>query len=89
MEERRRHALTNTQLSFGGVIALIGLVGSGVAAYVTTQNDIAVLKREVTIQERTNDRLSEENKSLRSEQRETMKEFNEKLDRIIERWPRK
>jgi cell division protein FtsB len=89
MEERRRHGPTNNQLSIGGVIAIVGLIASGVATYNTLQNDIATLKRGETYQERTNDRLSVEMKALRDEQRETMKEFNEKLDRIIERWPRK
>jgi hypothetical protein len=53
------------------------------------QNDIASLKRGELYQERTNDRLGDEIKAARAEQRETMKEFNEKLDRIIEQWPRR
>ncbi|MDN5936626.1 MAG: hypothetical protein L0H75_10730, partial [Nitrosospira sp.] len=61
---------------------------SGVATYNAVQNDIASLKRGEQYQERTNERLSEEIKSARVEQRETMKEFNEKLDRIIGQWPR-
>jgi cell division protein FtsB len=89
MEERRRHGPTITQLSLGGILALVSLVASGVATYNSIQNDIATLKRGETYQERTNERLSGEIKALRDEQRETMKEFNEKLDRIIERWPRK
>lgn len=85
--ERRRGPSTYT-LSLGGVIAIAGLAASGVATYNSVQNDIVSLKRGELYQERTNERLSEEIKSVRVEQRETMKEFNEKLDRIIERWPR-
>jgi hypothetical protein len=85
--ERRRGPSTYT-LSFGGIIAIAGLAASGVATYNAVQNDIASLKRGELYQERTNERLGDEIKSLRIEQRETMREFNEKLDRIIEQWPR-
>ena len=85
--ERRRGPSTYT-LSFGGIIAVAGLVASGVATYNTVQNDIATLKRGELYQERTNERLDEELKSVKAEQRETMKEFNDKLDRIIEKWAR-
>ncbi|MGH8685105.1 MAG: hypothetical protein ACREUM_07120 [Nitrosospira sp.] len=85
--ERRRGPSTST-LSFSGLIAIAGLLASGVATYNAVQNDIASLKRGELYQERTNERLSEELKTARIEQRETMKEFNEKLDRIIEQWPR-
>jgi membrane protein involved in colicin uptake len=83
--ERRRGPSTST-LSFGGIVAVAGLLASGVATYNAVQNDIASLKRGELYQERTNERLSEELKSVRGEQRETMKEFNEKLDRIIDQW---
>jgi len=85
--ERRRGPSTYT-LSFSGIIAVAGLVASGVATYNTVQNDIATLKRGELYQERTNERLDEELKSVRAEQRETLKEFNDKLDRIIEKWAR-
>ena len=85
--ERRRGPSTYT-LSFSGIIAVAGLVASGVATYNTLQNDIATLKRGELYQERTNERLDEELKSVRAEQRETLKEFNDKLDRIIEKWAR-
>ena len=85
--ERRRGPSTYT-LSFSGIIAVAGLLASGVATYNALQNDIASLKRGELYQERTNERLDEEIKSVRVEQRETMKEFNEKLDRIIEKWAR-
>ena len=84
--ERRRGPSTYT-LSFGGIIAVAGLAASGVATYNSVQNDIASLKKGELYQERTNERLSDEIKSARAEQRETMREFNEKLDRIIEQWP--
>ena len=87
MIERRRGPSTST-LSFGGIIAIASLLASGVATYNAVQNDIASLKRGELYQERTNERLSEEIRSVRAEQRETMREFNEKLDRIIEQWPR-
>ena len=67
--ERRRGPSTYT-LSFGGIIAVAGLVASGVATYNTVQNDIATLKRGELYQERTNERLDEEIKSMRAEQRE-------------------
>lgn len=86
--QERRRGPSNYTLSFGGIIAVAGLAASGVATYNSLQNDIATLKRGEFYQERTNERLSEEVKSVRVEQRETMKEFNEKLDRIIEQWPR-
>ena len=85
--ERRRGPSTYT-LSFSGIIAVAGLLASGVATYNALQNDIASLKRGELYQERTNERLSEEIKLARVEQRETMREFNEKLDRIIEKWAR-
>src|SRR6185312_17138482 len=85
--ERRRGPSTYT-LSFGGIIAVAGLAASGVATYNAVQNDIASLKRGELYQERTNERLDEEIKSVRAEQRETLKEFNDKLDRIIEKWAR-
>lgn len=85
--ERRRGPSTAT-LSFSGIIAIAGLLASGVATYNSVQNDIASLKRGEQYQEQTNERVSDEIKAVRIEQRETMKEFNEKLDRIIEHWAR-
>ena len=85
--ERRRGPSTYT-LSFSGIIAVAGLAASGVATYSALQNDIASLKRGELYQERTNERLDKEIKSVRAEQRETMKEFNDKLDRIIDKWAR-
>lgn len=82
-EEKRRGPSTHA-LSFSGIIAVAGLLASGVATYNAVQNDIASLKRDGMHQERTNERLSEEVKSVRVEQRETMREFNEKLDRLID-----
>lgn len=87
--EERRRGPSNYAISFGGIIAVASLAASGVATYNSLQNDIATLKRGESYQERTNERLSEEIKSSRVEQRETMREFNEKLDRIIEKWPRR
>ncbi len=88
-EKPRRKGPSTYTLSFSGIIAVAGLAASGVASYNAVQNDIASLKRGETYQERTNERLSDEIKSARAEQRETMREFNEKLDRIIDQWPRR
>lgn len=85
--ERRRGPSTYA-LSFSGIIAVAGLLASGVATYNDVQNDIASLKRGELYQEKINENLTEEIRSMRVDQRETMKEFNEKLDRIIERWSR-
>jgi len=86
--EERRRGPSNYAISLSGILAVAGLAASGVATYNSLQNDIATLKRGETYQEQTNQRLSEEIKSSRIEQRETMREFNDKLDRIIEQWPR-
>ena len=86
--ERRRGPSTST-LSFSGIIAVAGLLASGVATYNALQNDIASLKRGELYQEQTNQRLGDEIKAIRTEQRETMREFNEKLDRIIDHWPQR
>ncbi|PTR17514.1 hypothetical protein C8R31_101678 [Nitrosospira sp. Nsp2] len=88
-EERRepRKGPTTYTLSFAGIIAVAGLAASGVATYNSIQNDIASLKRGELYQERTNDRLSEEMKAMRVEHRESLHQFNDKLDRLIEQWP--
>jgi cell division protein FtsB len=88
-EERRRRGPSNLTISFSGIIAVAGLLASGIATYNAVQNDIASLKRGEQYQERTNERLSDEIKAARAEQRETMREFNEKLDKIIDQWPRR
>jgi hypothetical protein len=88
-EEKRRRGPSNYTLSFGGIIAVAGLLASGVATYNAVQNDIATLKRGEIYQERVNDQIREELRLVRVEQRETMKEFNEKLDRVIEHWSRR
>lgn len=88
-EKPRRKGASNYTLTFGGILSIAGLLTSGIATYNAIQNDIAALKRGEMYQERTNERLSAEIKSARDEQRETMREFNEKLDRIIEHWPRR
>jgi len=71
-------------MSLGGIVAVLGLVASGIATYNSLQNDIATLKQGGIYQERTTDRLGDEIKASRLEQRETMREFNEKLDRVID-----
>lgn len=88
-EKPRRKGPSNFTLSIGGVLSVAGLLTSGVATYNTLQNDIATLKRGEMYQERINERHDEEMRAARIEQRETMREFNEKLDRIIEQWPRR
>lgn len=86
-EKPRRKRPSDFQLSIGGLIGVLGLAASGITTYSDIRNEIVSLQRGEAYQERTNDRLSAEIKSARDEQRETMREFNEKLDRIIEHWP--
>jgi hypothetical protein len=88
-EKPQRKGASNFTLTLSGILSIAGLLASGIATYNAVQNDIASLKRGELYQERTNDRLGDEIKAARAEQRETMKEFNEKLDRIIEQWPRR
>lgn len=85
--ERRRRGPSNYTLSFGGIIAIAGLLASGVATYNAVQNDIASLKRGEMYQERVNDQTREEIRGMRAEHRESLHQFNEKLDRLIEQWP--
>lgn len=84
----RRKGPSNYTLTFGGIVAIAGLAASGVATYTSLQSDITSLKRGEAYQERTNERLSQEIKTARAERQEAMREFNAKLDRIIEEWPR-
>ncbi|HEY6044931.1 MAG TPA: hypothetical protein VIU43_08515 [Nitrosospira sp.] len=86
-QRQERRGPSAWTISFSGIIAVAGLVASGVATYNAVQNDIATLKRGELYQEQTNQRLSDELKTMRAEQRETMREFNDKLDRLIEQWP--
>jgi len=88
-DDREPEGITIHKLTLGGIGAVLGLLASGVATYTVLQNDIASLKRGEVYQERTNERLSEELKLARIEQRETMQQFNEKLDRVIEHWARR
>jgi hypothetical protein len=88
-EKPHRKRPTDFQLSVGSIIGLLTLAASGIATYNSFQNDLATLKKGEQYQERTNERLSDEIKATRAEQRETMREFNDKLDRIIEQWPRR
>jgi hypothetical protein len=69
-------------------VAIAGLGGSLLAAYISIQTDISNLKLGAalgkTYQEETNQRLSQEIKDVKAEHRESAKELNEKADRIIE-----
>lgn len=86
-EKQPRKGPSTYALSFSGIIAIAGLLASGVATYNAVQNDIATLKRGEVYQERVNEQLRDELKSMRVEQRETMQELNKKIDRLIEHWP--
>jgi hypothetical protein len=88
VEEKPRRGPSNLTISWSGIIAVAGLLASGVATYNTVQNDISSIKRGEQYQQETNQRLGDEIKAARAEHRETMREFNEKLDRIIQHWPR-
>lgn len=85
-EGEKRKGPSMQTLSWGAVISVLSLLASGVASYNDVKNEIASLKRGEAYQERINDRVVNELKDARTESRETMKEFNEKLDRIIYHW---
>ena len=85
-EEKRKRGPSNYTLSFGGIIAVLGLAASGVATYNSLQNDIATLKRGEVFQERINTEAREERKAMRAEQRESMRELNDKMERVIDIW---
>lgn len=95
-EKSRSKKPSALSLSIGSIIGVLSLAASGVASYVNLQSDIASLKRDVVYQERVNERFTkdlenirEEGRAGRNEQRETMGDFNAKLDRIIENWSRR
>lgn len=82
--EERRKGPSNSTLSFSGIIAIVGLLASGVATYTVVQNDIATLKRGETYQERVNDQLRGDIKWVQADHRESMQELSKKIDRLIE-----
>ena len=84
--EGKRKGPSIQTLSWGAAISVLSLLASGVASYTNVMNEIASLKRGEAYQERINDRVVNELKDARTESRETMKEFNDKLDRIIYHW---
>lgn len=88
-KQERRRGPSNLQISWGVVVSILSLAASGIATYSTLQNDIASLKRGEQYQERINEQLTAEIRTVRIEQRESMRELSEKLDRIIEQWPRR
>lgn len=88
-EEKRRRGPSNSTLSFSGIIAVAGLLASGVATYNSVQNDIAALKRGEVYQERVNQEAREERKNIRTEQRDSFRELNGKMDSLIEHWSRR
>lgn len=85
MNTERRRGPSTYALSFVGIIAVAALIAMGVATYNSLQNDIAILKRERLYQVMFNDRISEEARAALVEQREAMKQFNDKLDKIIDK----
>lgn len=94
-DDHRRGPSTLT-LTFSGIVSVAGLLASGITSYNSVQSDIAALKRGEQYQDRVNEQTKEdakairvEIKELRAEQRETMREFGEKVDRLVERWPRR
>lgn len=95
-ERPHRKGASNFTLTLSGILSITGLLGSGIATYNTIQNDLTGIKRGEVYQEQTNQRLADDIKSVRQDQRETsqenretMREFNEKLDRIIHQLPRR
>lgn len=92
----KREGPSTRSLTVGSLVSLAGLLASGVAMYSTIQTDLTSLKRGEVYQERINDRTHEELKNLRAElkearmeQRDTMREFGEKVDRLVQHWPSK
>ena len=80
-------------LTISGIISLGTVVASGVTSWNAIQNDLATLKRGEVYQERVNEQLREEIKSLKAdvkevrvEQHSSMKEFGEKVDVLVEAW---
>jgi hypothetical protein len=83
-------------LTISGIISLGTVLASGVTSYNALQSDIAALKRGEQYQEKVNEQNKEDTrvirseiKELRSEQRETMREFGEKVDRLADKWQRR
>ena len=83
----RRNGPSTSQLSLGGVVAVVGLIFSGVAVYNSVQNDISSLKISGVYQSRTDDRQDEQMKINRMEFNQGLREINTKLDAMIERMP--
>lgn len=80
-------------LTISGLISLGTLVASGVTSWNAIQNDLAALKRGEVYQERVNEQLREEVKSLKadvkelsSQQHMTMKEFGDKVNELVDAW---
>ncbi len=81
---KKESGFSNVTLSFGGIVSIAALLASGVATYNTLQNDIVVLKNTNIYQIQTNVRLESQMVKGQDEHRETMREFNVKLDQIRE-----
>lgn len=91
-----RNGPSNLTITISGIVSLGTLIASGITSYNSIQNDIAALKRGEQYQEKVNEQhkedmrsMRDEVKGLRVEQRETMREFGEKVDRLIDKWPRR
>lgn len=94
-DDHRKGPSTLT-LTISGIVSIGTLLASGVTSYNSIQSDIAALKRGEQYQEKVNEQSKEdlrtirnEIKDLRAEQRDTMREFGEKVDRLAEKWPRR
>ena len=83
----RRGGLSTYSLSVGGIVAILGIILSGVAAYNAIQIDISNLKRGESYQTRTDERQDEQMKANRLEYNQGLREINSKLDALIERMP--
>lgn len=90
-DKNYRSGPTNISITIGGILSVVGLLASGVATYNAIQNDIASIKRGEIYQERTNEQFREDLKEIKKdiregkhEQRETIREFGEKVDKLIE-----
>ena len=90
-KDRRRRERPAT--SWGTIASIVGIALSVIGSYVTLQTDIATLKRGEYYQEQTNARLAQEIRSnkgeineVRAEQRGMLREFGDKVDRLMTAW---
>ena len=92
----QRSGPSNITITISGIVSIGTFLAAGVTSYNSIQSDIAALKRGEQYQEKVNEQnkedrrlIREEVKELRLEQRDTMRQFGEKVDNLIDKWPRR